>query len=98
MQLSAKALLKPFCASPKNDNDTEGNGDEDGEGGVEPIDEDSDDDVEEDEPSDDEEEEEDPFEKLNEVDREQLLEDTAAVRATLNKVLTAVAVVFCSNY
>jgi len=95
MQLSAKALLKPFSASPKDTDATDGNSDEDGEGGVEPFDEDGDDDVEEDEPTDDEEEEEDPFETLDEEDRERLLEDTAAVRATLNKVLTAV---FGSNY
>ena len=96
MQLSAKALLKPFSASPKDNDATEGNSDEDGEGGVEPIDEDGDDNVEEeDELTDDDDEEEDPFEMLDKVDRELLLEDTATVHATLNKVLTAV---FCSNY
>ncbi|KAF8236001.1 hypothetical protein L208DRAFT_1209381, partial [Tricholoma matsutake] len=44
------------------------------EGGDEPMDDD------------DNEEEEDPFEMLDEVDHEQLIENTAAVHATLNKI------------
>ena len=45
MQLSAKALLKPFSNSPKDDDTTEcGNNDEDA--GVEPIDEGSNNDKE----------------------------------------------------
>ena len=96
MQLSAKALLKPFSASPKDDDITEGgNDDEDTEDGIGLIDEGGDEEQEEeDEPTEDEEDKEDPFEMLDEVDREQLLEDTAAVRATLNKVCI---IILCSN-
>ena len=99
MQLSAKALLKPFSNSPKDDDTTEcGNDDEDA--GVEPIDKGSDDDEEDgeggDDPTDDDDDDDDddPFEMLDEVDREQLLENTAAVRTTLNKVCI---VTLCSN-
>jgi hypothetical protein len=97
MQLSAKALLKPFNNLLKDDDTPEcGNNDEDA--GVEPIDEGSDDDEEDgeggDDPTDDDDDDDDPFEKLGEADREQLLENTAAVRATLNKVCI---VTLCSN-
>ena len=101
MQLSAKALLKPFSASPKDDDTTEGSNDDDGaEVGLKPINEGDDYDKEEnegrDEPMDDgdEEEEEDPFEMLDEVDREQLMENTVAVCAMLNK---ACIVILCLN-
>jgi hypothetical protein len=88
MQLSAKALLKPFSASLKDNDTTEGNDDE-AENDLEPFDE-GDDEEEEgmDEPmdDDDDEDEEDQFEMMDETEREQLLKDTAAVRTTLNKV------------
>jgi hypothetical protein len=97
MQLSAKALLKPFSNSPKDDDTTEcGNDDKDA--GVEPINEGSDD--EDGEGGDDQtddydyDNDNDPFEMLDEADREQLLENTAAVHATLNKVCI---VTLCSN-
>jgi len=74
IQLSAKALLKPFSNSLKDDNTIEcGNDDEDAGGGVEPIDEGGDEDNDdndagegegEDEPMDDGEDEDDPFEML----------------------------------
>jgi len=105
MQLSAKALLKPFSNSLKDDNTIEcGNDDEDAGGGVEPIDEGGDEDNDdndagegegEDEPMDDGEDEDDPFEMLDKADHEQLLENTAAVHATLNKVCI---VVHCLNH
>jgi hypothetical protein len=41
---------------------------------------------EEEEDKEDDEDEEDPLEMLDEADQEQLLEDTAVVRMTLNKV------------
>jgi hypothetical protein len=96
MQLSTKALLKPFSASPKDNDTTEGgNDDEDTEDGVGLIDEGGDEEQdEEDKQMEDEEDEEDPFEMLDEVDHEQLLEDMAAVRATLNKVCI---IILCSN-
>ena len=99
MQLSAKALLKPFSNSPKDDDTIEcGNDDEDAELGVEPIDEGGDDDNDgedgDDATDDDEDDEDDPFEMLDEVEREQLLENTTAVRVTLNKVWI---VILCSN-
>ena len=38
--------------------------------------------------------EEDPLDMLDEEDREQLLENTVAVRTTLNKVCTVISCVF----
>jgi hypothetical protein len=97
MQLSAKALLKPFSASPKDDDTTEGGNDDDNaEVGVKPINEGGDYD-EEDEGGDelmDDGDDEDPFEMLGEVDREKLMENTAAVHAMLNK---ACIVILCLN-
>jgi hypothetical protein len=87
MQLSAKALLRPFSNSAEDGDATEcGN---DADVGAELIDEDGD--YDEDSEGEDEgeamnDDEEDPFESLDEVDREELLENTAAVRSTLNKV------------
>ena len=96
-----KALLKPFGA-PQKDADDSGDNDEDNEGGVEMSLEDledgnsdvEDEDQDQDEADDDrlgvengdEDSEEDPFDLLDEEERKQLLEDTLAVRSTLNKV------------
>ena len=98
IQLSAKALLKPFSASPKDNNESN-NDDEDLEEGPEihyedPEDDRSDDNGndEQEEEEEEEEEEEDPLDELDEEAREQLLEDTVAVRMTLNKVCI---VIFC---
>ena len=102
MQLSAKALLKPFSASPKDDNTTEGsNDDNNAEVGLKQINEGGDYDNNEDEGGDepmddgDEEEEEDPFEMLDEVDHEQLMKNTVAVCATLNKACIVILCLIC---
>jgi len=97
MQLSAQALLKPFSAAkdPRdaddaaNDNDkateTPGsinsNEDED-----EASSEAEDGSGAEDKDEDEDKEEEDPLKELDDEVREQLLQDTAAVHTTLNKV------------
>jgi len=90
IQLSVKALLKPFSASPKDNNESN-NDDEDLEEGPEIHYEDPEDDRSNDNDN-DEQEEEDPLDELDEEAREQLLEDTVAVRTTLNKVCI---VIFC---
>jgi hypothetical protein len=94
-----KALLKPFGAPPK-DTDDSGNDEEDNEGDpempdLEDVEGDIEDEDEDRDEADDEgqgvkdgDEEEDPFDVLNEEERKQLLENTLAVRSTLNKVLT----------
>ena len=99
MQLSAKALLKPFNAPAPKDNDDsisveedpqdiempglENN--EDDDSGVE-NDEDEDGDDAEDAGDEDQDEEEDALDLLDEEERKNLLEDTLAVRTTLSKV------------
>ena len=102
MQLSAKALLKPFSAPPKDMDDSR-NDDEDLEGGLasensfedqEDVGNDGNDgdanrdgDEADDEAADDDrDEEEDPLVVLDEEERKKLLEDTLIVRTTLNKV------------
>lgn len=99
MQLSAKALLRPFSALSK-DNDDRSNEDEDAgpEGGSEMIldNEDGESDIE---PEDEDNEvaeaqaddEEDPLDVLDEEGRKKLMEDTLAVRTTLNKVCTDIS-------
>ena len=93
IQLSAKALLKPFSASPKDNNESN-NDDEDLEEGPEIHYEDPEDDRSTDNNNNNnkQEEEEDPLDELDEEACEQLLEDTVAVRTTLNKVCI---VIFC---
>ena len=90
MQLSAKALLKPFSALAKDADDCSN---DDDEGSLEVIFEDHEDsksDVEDNEDGDDkedeDEDEEDPLDVLDEEDRNKLLEDTLAVCTMLNKV------------
>ena len=95
LQLSAKALLKPFTAT------TESSDDRDSDSNETPLPEDDeeleqDDDTEEvsededngddDTDDDDDDEEEDPFSKLDPAAKAQLMEDTQAVSITLNKV------------
>jgi hypothetical protein len=105
-----KALLKPSGAPPK-DTDDSGNDEEDNEGGPEmmPDLEDVEDDIEDEDEdwdeADDEglgvkdgDEEEDPFDELDEEERKKLLENTLAVRSTLNKVLTCFFTNFSSFY
>ena len=104
-----KALLKPFGAPPK-DTDDGGNDEDDTEGGPEMIPdvEDVEDDIEDEEEDrdevdedlgvDDGDEEEDPFDALDEEERKKLLENTLAVRATLNKVFTFFLTNFSSPY
>jgi hypothetical protein len=92
IQLSAKALLKPFSASPKDNNESN-NDDEDLEEGPEIHYEDPEDDRSNNNDNDNkEEEEEDPLDELDEEAHEQLLEDTVVVHTTLNKVCI---VIFC---
>jgi flagellar motor protein MotB len=99
MQLSAKALLKPFNTgtSPKdNDNGSSRDDDEDPEGGTEiPFDnyednesdnQNGDEDEADDEADEDGDEEDDPLDMLDEEELNMLLEDTLTVRTTLNKV------------
>jgi hypothetical protein len=101
-----KALLKPFGAPPK-DTDDNGN-DEENDGGPEIVEEVEDDIEDEDEDRDvaddegqgveDGDEEEDPFDALDEEERTKLLENTLAVRSTLNKVFTCFLTNFSSFY
>lgn len=102
-----KALLKPFGA-PSKDTDDSVNDEEDNEGGPEMMpdledvedieDEDEDLDVADDEGVEDGDEEEDPFDVLDEGARKKLLENTLAVRSTLNKVFTCFFTNFSSFY
>ena len=67
-----------------NDNDS---GDDDGMPMLETIDEDENDDGDDDsDDEDDDDDEEDPLDVLDEAERESLMQNTAAVRNTLNKV------------
>ena len=96
MQLSAKALLKPFN-TPSKDNEDIGSVDEepediemaetyeDGESGVDEN-EDGDEAEDEGERDEDVDEEEDPLDVLDGEERRRLLEDTLVVRTTLSKV------------
>jgi hypothetical protein len=90
MQLSAKALLKPFCVTASNETDDvedEGSGVENNMPGLEAFnDEEDDGDPDEEEWEDDDGEKEDPWEVLSDQEKETLLRDTDAVRMTLNKV------------
>lgn len=89
MQLSAKALLKPFSSAGSTENDSETDNSDDDMPALQAIDdevEEDDIDEDEDEDEDDEEEEEDPLGALNDEEREMLMNDTEAVRTTLNKV------------
>lgn len=105
-----KALLKPFGAPPK-DIDDSGNNEDDTEGDLEmmPDLEDVEDDIEDEDEDrdeadeeglgvDDRDEEEDPFDALDEEECKKLLENTLAVRATLNKVFTFFFTNFSSPY
>lgn len=93
MQLSARALLKPFNTPAREDDDGASSGDQvdNVEDDIDDVftDEDSDEEDEdavEDAEIDDYEEEEDPFEALDDESKDQLLGNTAAVRTTLSKV------------
>lgn len=103
MQLSAKALLKPFSSSSKDTDDS--SNDEDTEGGLITPFEEYDGDVESDEDGVDlevedkeDDEEEDSLDELNEEDRKKLSEDTLAVRSTLNKVCTNISNLLCFTH
>ena len=89
MQLSAKALLKPFNAlaasSATSNSDVEDTLD------VFTHDDDEDVGVSAEVDDRDASETEDPFEGLDDVDKEELLQDTVAIRDTLNKVRSAIA-------
>jgi len=94
LQLSAKTLVKPFnvaLSSGLKDDGSLTNEDEDDMPALEDCVDDTDDDTE---GADDDkgkskefsDDETDEFDQLNEVDREELLEDTAAVREMVSKV------------
>lgn len=92
MQLSAKALLKPFSSvasadkdDPSNDNDSDVDED-DGMPMLQAIDEEDEDSYDSEDDEDDEDEEEDPLDALDEEERKHLMQNTTAVRNTLNKV------------
>ena len=89
MQLSAKALLKPFNAREASS----ATSDSDFEDTLDVFTHDDDEDVGVPAEVDDggASEIEDPFEGLDDVDKEELLQDTVAVRDTLNKVQSAIA-------
>lgn len=85
MQLSVKALLKPFSSAGSVENDNETDNSDDSMPALQAIDDEEDkDDTDEDE--DDEEEEEDPLDALDDEEREALMNNTEAVHTTLNKV------------
>jgi hypothetical protein len=97
MQLSAKALLKPF-STPTKDIDDSSTDDEDLKGDLKMIedDEDSGSDAENNEDEDSDEDSdvddvEDPLDVLDEEHRKKLLEDTLAVRTTLDKVCSDIS-------
>lgn len=95
MQLSARALLKPFNMVARQDEDSTSSGEEvvnvdaefdDMDISDDTTDEEEDEVEDEDAVDDDCEEEDDPFDALDEESRNKLLEDTATVRTTLSKV------------
>jgi hypothetical protein len=103
MQLSAKALLRPFASTVVPDADVAN----DPPGTDDLLDHDSDisdliddeEDQDEDEgngnnegDNEDDDEEEDAFQTLDDKEREQLIGDTAAVRTTLDKVCSIVTI------
>ena len=91
MQLSARALLKPFtsAASSNEDDNTDDSDDvaapDSEDAGLDENDGDEEDGTTEEEES-DQEDEEDTFEGLEDEAQEALLENTFAVRMTLKKV------------
>jgi hypothetical protein len=98
IQLSAKALLKPFHSAGSVEADNEIKYDDDGMPALQAVDdEEEEDEDEEGDPglNDDGEEEEDPLGALDDNEREQLINDTEAVRTTLNKVCLSASVFFC---
>jgi hypothetical protein len=91
--LSAKAFLKPFnvAISGKDDDEIADGDDGDGDGDGDEEDTDGDDGGEESEGEDEDldvdmEDDADPFDALSEAERDELLEETAAVRDTVSKV------------
>jgi hypothetical protein len=99
IQLSAKALLRPFSASPTVTDNDNGSKDEehpekiykDHKDGRSDNDNNGEDHDHSDNGDDDGEEEEDPLDVLDEEAHEQLLEDTVVVRTMLNKVCTVIS-------
>jgi hypothetical protein len=96
IQLSAKALLKPFSSagSTETDNETE-NGD-DGMPELQAMDDEDDKEEGEDDPDaddEDKEEEEDLLTDLDDDKREELINNTEAVRTMLNKVRLNVSII-----
>jgi hypothetical protein len=99
MQLSAKGLLKPFSATPEEEaaliadasNESTSSDDSNDEDSTVEDDDDSSNEVE-DKGEDDE---DDPFDELGEEEKAELIEQTTAVRMTLNKVCFLIS--FSSN-
>jgi hypothetical protein len=96
IQLSAKALLKPFSSagSTETDNETE-NGD-DGMPELQAMNDEDDEEEGEDDPDaddEDEEEEEDLLTDLDDDEREELINNTEAVCTMLNKVRLNVSII-----
>jgi hypothetical protein len=96
MQLSAKSLLKPFSTMI---NDADVDNDDDDDSTVPELEGIGDEEEEEeaDDEEDDKEEEKDVLEELSAEEREHLLENTAVVRTTLDKVCV-VYHFFCLTY
>ena len=103
LQLSAKALLKPFYSSAgSSEDDNEPNDDMlvlrttyDEE---EPAEEENEDEDELEMDDEDEAEDEEPFSALDENDRVDLIENTEAVRMTLMKVCIYPFPLFCAHF
>ena len=94
MQLSAKALLKPFNTVTPSSQDDNGGNDSDMPD-LAPLDEDEGDGgdnapKDDDNGNDDDDNDDDPLATLSDEEREQLMENTEAIHTTLNKV--------CINY
>jgi hypothetical protein len=93
IQLSAKALLKPFSSagSTETDNETE-NGD-DSMPELQVMDDEDDEEDDPDVDDEDNEEEEDLLAELDDDEREELINNTEAVRTMLNKVRLNVSII-----
>jgi hypothetical protein len=94
IQLSAKGLLKPFYSVGSTETDNETEYGDDGMPALQAMDDEEEEgEGDPDADDDEEEEEEDPLGALDDDEREELINNTEAVRMTLNKVHLSASVI-----
>ena len=86
IQLSAKALLKPFSSARLTETDNETENDDDSMPELQAMDDEDDEEDDPDVDDKDNEEEEDLLAELDDNEREELINNTEAVHTMLNKV------------